>query len=271
MRRYSLILLAAAAIGLATIELASAADLGPVKRAPPQAPAAYIPPPPPFSWTGFYIGGNLGVAWTDASVCCGDFGSSFSNSQRAVFTGGGQVGANYQWNWLVVGVEGDFDWLANNHNSSNTLSLGGNAFQLSANDRWIATVTGRVGYAFNGFNFGASAFGWGPGNGGVWLIYGKGGWGWAGVNNITLTSVTNGGSIDFSNSNSNNGPVGGVGVEWAFAPNWTAKLEYDNLFLDNKNFTVPAGTPLIAGRGISIFNRDVQTVTVGVNYLFNWH
>src|SRR6266567_3735881 len=135
MRRYSLTLLAAAAIGLATIELASAADLGPVRRAPAQAPAVYAPPPPPpFSWTGFYIGGNVGAAWTRGEVA-DSFGDSFSNSQRAVFAGGGQVGANYQWNWLVVGVEADFDWLANNHNSSNTLSIAGNAFQLSANDR----------------------------------------------------------------------------------------------------------------------------------------
>lgn len=272
MRRYWLTLLAAVAVALAASQGASATDLGPVKKAPPRAPAAYIPPPPPpFSWTGFYIGGNLGAAWTEGNVCCDDFGNSPSISQKAVFTGGGQVGANYQWNWLVVGVEGDFDWLANNHNSSNTLSLAGHAFQFSANDRWIATVTGRVGYAFNSFNFGASAFGWGPGNGGVWLIYGKGGWGWAGVNNITLTDVNTGGSIDFSNSNSNNGPVGGVGIEWAFAPNWTAKLEYDELFLDNKNFTVPAGFDGIGGRGISTFNRTVQTVTVGINYLFNWH
>jgi outer membrane immunogenic protein len=266
MRKYSLTLLAAAAVALAASQTASAADLGPVRRAPPPAPA-YVPPPV-FSWTGFYIGGNLGVAWTEASVCCDDFGNSRHNSQQAVFTGGGQVGANYQWNWLVVGVEGDFDWLANNHNSSNTVVLGNNAFQLSANDRWIATVTGRVGYAFN--LFGANGWGWNPGTGGPWLIYGKGGWGWAGVNNITLTNVTTGGSIDFSNSNSNDGPVGGVGVEWAFAPNWTVKLEYDRLFLNSKNFTVPAGFDAIGGRNISIFNRDVQTVTVGINYLFNW-
>jgi outer membrane immunogenic protein len=272
MRRYSLTLLAAAAIGLATIELASAADLGPVRRAPAQAPAVYAPPPPPpFSWTGFYIGGNLGVAWTDGDLCCDGFGNSTSISQHAVFTGGGQVGANYQWNWLVLGVEADFDWLANNNNSSRTLSFGSDAFQLSANDRWITTVTGRVGYAFN-WGWGGVP-GWGLGNGGAWLIYGKGGWGWAGVNKITLTDVTTGGSIDFSNSNSNNGPVGGVGIEWAFAPNWTAKLEYQELFLNNKDFTVPAGFDggIIDGRGFSTFNRTVQTVTVGINYLFNWH
>src|SRR6516165_9208974 len=95
--------------------------------------------------------------------------------------------------------------------------------------------------------------------------------GWAGVNKFTLTSVTNGGSIDLSNSNSNDGPVGGVGIEWAFAPNWTAKLEYDNLFLSDKNFTVQTGFPVLGGRTFSTVNRDVQTVTVGVNYLFNWH
>jgi outer membrane immunogenic protein len=196
MRRYSLTLLAAAAVALAASQTASAADLGPVRRAPPAAPA--FVPPPVFNWTGFYIGGNLGVAWTEGDVT-DNFGNSFHNSQQAVFTGGGQVGANYQWNWLVVGVEGDFDWLANNHNSSNT-----------------------------------------------------------------LTNVTTGGSISVSNSNSNDGPVGGVGVEWAFAPNWTAKLEYDRLFLNDRNFTG------VFGENINISNRDVQTVTVGVNYLFNW-
>src|SRR5215472_4141882 len=262
MRRYALTLLAAAAIGLATIGLASAADLG-VRRAPAPAPAVYAPPPPPFSWTGFYIGGNLGVAWTDGDLCCDDFGNSISISQHAVFTGGGQVGANYQWNWLVLGIEGDFDWLANNNNSSRTLSIGQNAFQLSANDRWITTLTGRVGYAFNW----GGAWGWGvSGVGGPWLIYGKGGWGWAGVNKFTLTNVATGGSIDLSNSNSNSGPVGGVGLEWAFAPNWTAKLEYDILFLNDKSFTTT--DPIFGSRTFNTENRDVQTVTVGINYLF---
>jgi outer membrane immunogenic protein len=251
MRKCAFTLVAAAAVSLAASQVASAADLG---RPPPPAPA-YVPPPAPvFSWTGFYIGGNLGAAWTQGDVS-DSFGNSFSNSQKAVFAGGGQVGANYQFNWLVVGVEADFDWLANNSNSSNAVFVPGvGNLQFSANDRWITTLAGRVGVAANN-----------------WLFYAKGGGGWVGVNNPTLTNVTTGGSISVSNSNSNSGWLAGAGIEWAFAPNWTAKLEYDFLGLNNSSLTVPVGTPIIGGDVVTITNRDVQTLTVGVNYLFNWH
>jgi outer membrane immunogenic protein len=254
MRTYSWALLVAAAVSLTASQLASAADLGPVRRAPPQAPAAYVPPPPVFSWTGFYIGGNLGAAWTQGHAS-DSFGNSWSNAQQAVFAGGGQVGANYQFNWLVVGVEADFDWLANNHNSSNAVdTLTGHALQFSANNRWITTLAGRVGVAADN-----------------WLFYAKGGGGWVGVNNPTLTDVTTGGSISISNSNSNSGWLAGGGIEWGFAPNWTARIEYDFLGLNNSSLTVPVGTPFIGGDVVTVTNRDVQTLTVGVNYLFNWH
>jgi outer membrane immunogenic protein len=188
------------------------------------------------------------ATWSDS------FGDSFSNAQKAVFAGGGQVGANYQFNWLVVGVEADFDWLANNSNSSNAVFVPGvGSLQFSANDRWMTTLAGRVGVAANN-----------------WLFYAKGGGGWVGVNNPTLTNVTTGGSISVSNSNSNSGWLAGAGIEWAFAPNWTAKIEYDFLGLNNSSLTVPVGTPLIGGDVITVTNRDVQTLTVGINYLFNW-
>ena len=83
--------------------------------------------------------------------------------------------------------------------------------------------------------------------------------------------MTTGGSISVSNSNSNSGWLVGAGIEWAFAPNWTAKVEYDFLGLNNSTFTVPVGIPVIGGDVITTTNRDVQTLTVGINYLFNWH
>ena len=251
MRRYSFTLLAGAAVVLAANQLALAADLG---RPPPPAPV-YVPRPAPvFTWTGVYIGGNLGVAWSQGDTS-DSFGNSFSNELKAVFAGGGQAGANYQWNWLVVGVEADFDWLANNSNSSNAVfvPLVG-SLRFSANDRWITTLAARVGVANAN-----------------WLFYVKGGGGWVGVNNPTLTNVTTGGSISVSNSNSNSGWLAGAGIEWAFAPNWTAKIEYDFLGLNNSSFTVPVGTPFIGGDIVTTTNRNVQTLTGGINYLFNWY
>jgi outer membrane immunogenic protein len=232
---------------------ALAADLPPAP--PPRAPVVYVPPPAPvFSWTGFYIGGNAGAAWTRGDVS-DSLGNSWSNAQQAVFTGGGQIGANYQVNWFVVGVEADFDWMANNHNSSNAVPVpGGDSFQLSANNRWITTLAARAGVAADN-----------------WLFYVKGGGGWVGVNNPTLTDVTTGASISTSNSNSNSGWLAGGGIEVGFAPNWTARLEYDFLKLSNQSFTVPASTPFIGGDVITSTNRDVQTLTVGINYLFSWH
>jgi len=242
----------AAALVLATLVIsgiARAADLG---RPPPPQPV--FVPPPVFNWTGFYIGGNVGVAWTQGDLS-DSFGNSFSNAQTAVFTGGGQIGGNFQINWLVVGVEADFDWLANNNNSSNAVTIPNiGALQVSANDRWITTLAARVGVAANN-----------------WLFYAKGGGGWVGVNEFTLTNVPTGTSISFSNSNTNSGWLAGAGIEWGFAPNWTARIEYDFLSLNNQTFTVPAGAPFLAGDVITTTNRDVQTLTVGLNYLFNWY
>jgi outer membrane immunogenic protein len=106
----------------------NAADLGLPSPQPAPIPA-YIP----FSWTGFYIGGNIGLAWTQ-----GDFSDSFGNTftgssaQSVVFTGGGQVGANYQVNyWLVVGVEAAFDAMTHNNNSSDAISTAAGSVQVS--------------------------------------------------------------------------------------------------------------------------------------------
>jgi len=248
-------LLRAARLVSATLTIsgiAQAADLG-GPPPPPPAPPVYVAPV--FTWTGTYIGGNAGVTWTKGEVTdtLGDI--NFNYGQNAIFAGGGQIGANYQFNWLVVGLEADFDWLANNHNSSSAgLVPNVGTIQVSASDRWLTTLAARIGVADNN-----------------WLFYAKGGGGWVGVNNFTLTNVSTGASLSFSNSNSNSGWVAGAGIEWAFAPNWTTRVEYDFLGLSNQSLTVPAGAPFLVGDAITTTNRDVQTLTVGVNYLFNWH
>src|SRR5260370_28103029 len=91
---------------------ATAADLG------ARAPAPYYPPPPPpplFSWTGCYIGGNIGSGWGSHSshyftgagtaVARADLGSHTASG----FIGGGQIGCDYQAGVWVFGVQGMFD------------------------------------------------------------------------------------------------------------------------------------------------------------------
>src|SRR6478735_12337324 len=102
MRKQSLSLLVAAAFGLAASQ-ASAADL------PRKAPA-YVPPaPPPVTWTGCYIGGNVGGMFGRRSADFGSFGSLDSDTNSG-FAGGGQIGCDYQFagGW-VIGIRDMFD------------------------------------------------------------------------------------------------------------------------------------------------------------------
>jgi outer membrane immunogenic protein len=242
---------------LAMSMAAKAADL-PVR--PPPAPA-YAPPvyaPPPFSWTGFYIGGNLGGAWGSQGSITDSLNGIDFNAGRAsngAFTGGGQVGANYQFNNFVAGIEADFDWFANHNNNGNGVLVPsiGQTIQVTSNDRWLTTVAGRFGFAADHL-----------------LYYGKAGGAWVGNGNFTVTDATTGASVATSSGGTNTGWVAGAGVEWAFAPHWTGKLEYDYVGLSSKSYTVPAGAPVLANDTFSTSSRNVQMVTAGINYLFNW-
>ncbi len=80
---------------------ALAADL-PVKAPPAPAPI------PVFSWTGFYLGANVGGAWSNSTITDNVTGASLSTDNSG-FIGGGQVGFNYQVNNWVFGVEWDID------------------------------------------------------------------------------------------------------------------------------------------------------------------
>ena len=99
---------------------ALAADLPPPVAPPPRAPAMYIPVVPPYNWSGFYIGGNLGAGWSNAGTAIDTFGSTFGTTTSTSFLGGGQVGVNYElWSFFVIGAEVMFDTLPNTQNTVN--------------------------------------------------------------------------------------------------------------------------------------------------------
>jgi outer membrane immunogenic protein len=241
---------------LSTLLLASfganAADLKMPVKAPP------APMPPPFSWTGFYIGGNIGGAWAHHNWSDSFFGVNFDGgNNNGVFIGGGQVGGNYQINNFVIGVEGTFDWAANNNNNTTGVIIpgfGGNLFQVTANDRWISTLAARLGIAYDRA-----------------LFYVKGGGGWIGADSVTITNLTTGASITGSTNNTLSGFLVGGGLEYAFTNNWTLKVEYDYLGLSSRTFTVPVGSPFPALAGDTFTtsgNNNVQMLMVGINFLF---
>src|SRR5262245_18511903 len=241
---------AALSVLLATSMTANAADV----YARPYAPPPYVPPAyvaPVFTWTGFYLGGNIGGAWAHRDVTDSLLGANFNNGNNdGVFIGGGQLGFNWQVNYVVLGFEWDIDGAANNNNTGTVFVPGVGVLQLTSNNRWITTLAARFGVT-NGY----------------WLFYGKAGAGWVGAQDFTVTNLTTGTSVTVSNDNSNSGWLVGAGIEWAFAPNWSAKLEYDYLGLDSRTFTVPAG--FLAGDTFTQNNRNIQMLKVGVNYLFN--
>jgi outer membrane immunogenic protein len=233
---------------MATSLGANAADLY-VKAKPMAAPM-----PPPFSWTGFYIGGNLGGAWFQNGVT-DTFGLNFNNgNNNGVFIGGGQVGFNYQISNIVWGVEADFDAASSNNNNNGVfVPVLGQTVQVTANDKWVTTIAARLGIAYDRL-----------------LFYVKGGGGWAGFNGFTVTNLNTGATFIGSGSSSDGGWLVGGGFEWAFADNWSARFEYDFLGLGSRTFTIPAGSAFLAGDTFTTGNRNLQMATVGINYRFNW-
>jgi outer membrane immunogenic protein len=182
-------------------------------------------------------------------------GVNFNNgNNNGVFIGGGQLGFNWQVsNYFVLGFEADFDGAANNNNTGTVFIPTVGSIQVTSNNRWITTLAAR---------FGVTPYS-------SWLFYGKGGVGWVGNDDFTITNLTTGASITASNNNTNSGWLVGAGIEWAFLPNWSAKVEYNYLGLEDRTFTVPAGSPFLAGDTFT-HNRSIQMVKVGINYLFTW-
>jgi len=195
--------------------------------------------PPAYSWTGFYVGAHLGGVFSSDNNFTG---LATGNNSNGRFLGGLQVGYDWQFNpnW-VVGVEGQYSWL-----SGNVGAVFPGGFVYTNNQRGLGSITGRVGYT------------WGPG-----MIYVKGGYAYSDNNeNVTLGSVPVGFIITGDHTN---GYTVGAGAEYMFAPNWSAKAEYQYYNFGTARFAAPAAL-IPTGN----FTTDDHTLKAGVNYHFNW-
>ncbi|WP_407178212.1 outer membrane protein [Bradyrhizobium sp. STM 3562] len=235
MKKVFLATVALAAVGAAAPALA--ADLG--ARAPYYQKAPAYVPAPIYNWTGFYIGGHIGGAFSSDNNFSG---LSTGNNSNGRFLGGVQLGYDWQLSPVfVVGLQGQYSWLSGNVGA---VFPGGLAY--TNKQRGLGSITGRVGYS------------WGPG-----LLYVKGGYAYSDNNE----SVTFGGiPVAFATSGDHtNGWTVGAGLEYMFAPNWSANIEYQYYNFGDARFTAPVGLV-----GVGSFTTDDHTVKAGVNYRFNW-
>jgi outer membrane immunogenic protein len=214
---------------------ASAADL-PVKAAPIPAPI--------YNWTGFYIGATAGGSLGSSDQVDRATGLSFANGYNVKGgLGGGTIGYNWQVGSLVAGFEGDGSWGSEYGSNTDNGTLGNPAFLSFTRETWVATARVRLGYAVDNL-----------------LFYGTGGYaatsaeaGIKDANTLALLAST---------TSTHSGWVAGVGLEWGFAPNWSAKFEVLHMEYNSTAFNT------IQGEGPRNVPLNDSIGRVGVNYRF---
>jgi high affinity Mn2+ porin len=219
---------------------------------------------PSYDWTGFYLGGHLGLAWGNSSWTGGPgitgttslYQGMNSFDEGGSWFGGLQGGYNYELpDHLLLGAEADVSFP-----SWPTLPSGSNPFGVSIGGSSTftsptlgtssfaettltsGTVRGRVGYAL-----------------GNWLFYATGGFAWT-YNQQSLSQISTGSSeTPFV---WRLGWAAGAGVEAPIAPRWTARVEY--LFTDYGKST----TKFFGGAQPVGSSFEVQELRFGLNYRF---
>jgi len=231
---------------------AAAADLGYPMKAAPGGP----------SWTGCHMGlrGGIGAGhntWTDSPATL-PFGAGFidangfgetANTDMTGGTVGGQFGCDMQFSGpFVAGVQGNFsvaDITGTNFDQFN------DTWSLRSSVDWLAAVTGRLGISVSNV-----------------LVYGRGGGAWAHNRFEIENAETNLGTPQSTRM----GWTAGAGLEWAFAPNWSAFLEVNYYNFGGQNVAFPGNAFNGSGGATVPFTVNtaltLETFEMGVNYRF---
>lgn len=235
MRTVRLGLLAGIAAFALVTTSAQAADL----------PSRYSPAPayeamPTFTWTGFYVGANLGYGWNTGTSRYYDPAFGYvGSSKTGGFVGGAQAGYNYQFGMFVLGAETDLQYAAVGNKGASY----GNTYFPGNSDGFFGTIRARVGVAFDRA-----------------LVFGAGGFAYGDVGgNVGYDPV-----LGYHRDNSTNGgwTLGG-GVEYGVTNNISAKVEGLYVNLDTSgNY---------AGGARYTDRRDTEfgVLRAGLNYKFN--
>jgi outer membrane immunogenic protein len=194
------------------------------------------------SWSGYYIGAHGGWGWGSSHLEDPLFNQPIFFPIEYKSNGpivGGQIGANWQYGNVVVGVEADGSW-ASMRSASVTNPVPGQ-FRDGIEINALATATGRVGYTM-----------------GYWLVYAKAGGAWA---NMKFVTGSLGPQLVTYNEN-RFGATAGAGMEVAFLRNVSAKVEYNFLYFPEHSlvFMHPAS--------VSQFDHFVHLVKAGINVRF---
>lgn len=252
------------------------------------------------SWAGLYVGLNAGYTWSNSVRTTGT--PTFANSAFPLgstdianalagvgtntlprthgFIGGGQIGYNYQYsNYLVAGIEADFQGLAGGRRSASLtktttlVNFPAENYVSTVSVRrldYLGTVRGRAGILLTE----------------TFLAYGTGGLAYGGASNgLSINAVESLGNPPYLPVSGNTsamrfGWTVGAGLEWLWAANWSAKVEYLYYDLGRPRFTltqncVPGscGDPAAGPWGAAeVRSRPFagHIVRVGVNYRFSW-
>jgi outer membrane immunogenic protein len=255
--------LAVASALLAGSSVAIAADM-PLKAPPPPVPVCV--------WCGFYIGGYAGYGWGRSDTLgtldpLSPFGNAPPVAQPAYnanmspglrptgFTGGGTAGYNWQKGQFVFGIEGDFGAFDLRETVSTTVTPPGHVNLVSLTNvhtDWVGTIRGRVGVAT-------------PSS--MALFYVTGGAAFTNLNFSQVNTYAIGlpGSVEnFAVSNTRTGWTAGAGIEYMFAKNVSAKVEY--LHFDFGTISGVGVVPIQAVNVAHSANFTADTVRVGVNW-----
>jgi high affinity Mn2+ porin len=196
-----------------------------------------------FDWTGLYVGAHAGFGRGSSTAVLADPATSTTSNSFGGMIGGVQAGYNYQLpSGMLLGVEADISFP--NYLTSNSVVSSLATVRSDVTEQWdyVGTARGRVGYVA-----------------GPWLVYATGGLAWAGERFLNTPAI----GSDEKTLHTRLGWAAGGGVEYAFAPHWSLRLEYLYSQFGKADITFPSATQYTS-------NLDFQSLRVGLNRKIDW-